>query len=148
MPPSVLVGLALAVAAPGPKAGPKKDPPSVVGTWVAESVVVGGQAGPIPEGGSTFTLMADGKMIVREGTKAKPEEETYTLDPKKDPPHIDVVPGDGGRMVILRGIYKVDGDTLTLCLGVGREAADRPATFESPAGSMVMLLTLKRAKNE
>jgi hypothetical protein len=47
-------------------------------------------------------------------------------------------------MVTLRGIYKLDGNTLTLCLAVGGEEANRPAKFESPAGSMVMLLTLKR----
>ena len=45
------------------------------------------------------------------------------------------------------GIYKLDGDVLTLCLASGKDA-ERPKKLESPAGSTVMVLTLKRAKND
>src|SRR5688500_11982339 len=86
--PTVLAGLALAVAAPAPKDAPKKEVPSVVGTWAAESVVMGGQAGPIPDGGITFTITADGKFVVRTGKREKPDNGTYVADAKKDPPHI------------------------------------------------------------
>jgi hypothetical protein len=42
-------------------------------------------------------------------------------------------------------IYKVDGDTLSLCWDRGPGAA-RPKKLESPAGSEVVLYVFKRVK--
>ena len=41
---------------------------------------------------------------------------------------------------------KVDGDTLTLAFARGAPGAARPTKFESPEGSEIMVMTLKRAK--
>ena len=53
--------------------------------------------------------------------------------------------GPNGRAAPLGGIYKVDGDTLTLCLTPGGK---RPAKFEAPAGSAAQLVTLRRVKSK
>jgi len=145
MTPSLLTALALTLGAPGPKEGPKKDPPSVVGEWITEKGVIGGNDEAIPAGGVTFAFAPDGKVRITEGAK-QPAPTDYTVDPKKSPAEIDIVLVDPGRAAReMAGIYKVDGDTLTLCLNRG---GSRPAKFESPAGSDVMLLTLKRAKKK
>ena len=146
--PSVLVGLALVVGAPGAKDPPKKEV-SIVGEWVGEKAVAGGKEKPVPEGGVTMTLTADGKFIVREGKREQAEQGTYKTDTKKDPAEIDIMPPSekAGRGTI-RGIFKIEGDTLTLCFTGGKDDGDRPAKFESPEGSQVMLMTLKRAKKD
>ena len=139
---AALLGVVLAVGAPGDKDAPKKDAPSVVGEWDGEKAVRGGMERPIPDGGVKVTFTADGKMIFKEGNKDA-EEGTYKVDAKKNPPEIDLSPPkeDG----TLLGIYKLDGDTLTICLS-DKNSTDRPTKFESPEGTNLMLVTLKRVK--
>ncbi len=144
MTPSLLTALALTLGAPGPKDDPKKDPPSVVGEWVAEKGIVGGNDKGIPPGGVTFEFTADGHVRIHEGSK-QPDPADYKVDPKKSPAEIDIVPPAGQKEPPMLGIYKVEGDQLTICVAHGGK---RPTKFESPEGSDVMLLTLKRVKKK
>jgi uncharacterized protein (TIGR03067 family) len=142
---SALVGLAVLVAAPAPKEAPKKDP-GIVGEWIAEKMVAGGMEMPLPPGGTaTFIFAADGKLIVREGPKEKPDEASYTVDTKKSPAEIDLIPPAKEKMGNMPGIFKIEGDTLTLCFTF---MGERPKSFESPAGATTMLMTLKRVKKD
>jgi uncharacterized protein (TIGR03067 family) len=136
-----MLGAVLTVGAPGEK--DKKEAPSIVGEWNGEKAVRGGQEMPIPEAGITVTFTADGKLKVTEGGKEKEEHGTYKLDAKKTPGEIDITPPkeDGTHLAI----FKIDGDTLTICLS-DKGSTERPTKFESPDGSKIMLLTLKRAK--
>jgi hypothetical protein len=54
----LLLALAVAVAAPGPK-----DAPSLVGTWALDTSVTGGMADYHPPG-VTWTFTADGKSVI------------------------------------------------------------------------------------
>jgi uncharacterized protein (TIGR03067 family) len=143
--PSLLTALALTVAAPGPKDPPKKDTDRLLGAWAGEKAEAAGMPLPVPVGGMTMEFQPDGKLVIKEGAKP-PEAAGYTADPKKDPHEIDLTPpAAGGKVMTMLGIYKVEGDTLTLCLTVG---AGRPTKFESAAGQATMLLTFKRAKKK
>jgi uncharacterized protein (TIGR03067 family) len=136
----VVVGLSL--AAPAPKDPPKKDPPSIVGEWEA----VGGGPAALPDGWLTFTFTPDGKFFVAEG-RGHEEAGTYTADPKKDPAELDIRPLPGRERPPLLGIYKVHGNSLTLCMVPGH-VGKRPTRFEVPAGSAVSLLTFKRVQKK
>jgi uncharacterized protein (TIGR03067 family) len=143
--PSLLTALALSVAAPGPKDPPKKDTNPLLGEWTGEKAETGGMPLPVPVGGMTMEFKPDGKVVMTDAGKP-PEEAGYTADPKKDPHEIDLTqPMAGGKVMKMLGIYKVDGDTLTLCLGV---VGERPTKFESAAGQATLLMTFKRAKKK
>jgi uncharacterized protein (TIGR03067 family) len=140
----MLVALVFIAGAPNKKDPPAKDPPSIVGEWIGESGTLGGKP-KNPDPGTTITFAADGKLILKEGKRDKPEEGTYKADAKKSPAEIDLVPQLGDKGPTLQGIYKVEGDSLILCFTLGGE---RPKEFASPAGSDIMLITCKRAKKE
>jgi uncharacterized protein (TIGR03067 family) len=137
---SLLIGLALVVGAPAPKDA-KADPSKVEGDWVAESYILGGKESE-REKGRVFRF-ADGKITM----VGRREDVEYKLDPKADPPHIDLIPIGKEKADPILGIYKLDGDTLVICFPKGGKA-DRPAKFESPDGSQIVLLKLKREKKK
>jgi uncharacterized protein (TIGR03067 family) len=145
MPACLLVGLALSVGAPAVKDPPKKEA-TIIGQWVGEKAVAGGMNLPVPDGGIIFTFAPDGLLTVTQGGRGKPDAGSYTVDPKKNPAEIDLVPAADKKEAVLQGIYKLDGDTLTLCFRRGAPGAERPKAFESPAGSDVIVMTLKRKK--
>jgi len=141
----VLLAVAVTLAAPGGKdKETKKDPASLLGEWAAESAVEKGRPITLPPG-TAWAFTADGKSVLTLGSGGPPPAEgTYKADTTKATAELDVSAGPKGKP--LRGIYKVEGDTLTVCVVEGD--ADRPTAFESPAGSKVILLTLKRAKKK
>ncbi len=67
------------------------------------------------------------------------------LDPSADPKRIDVIP-DGGRDFgkHVLGIYKQDGDDLTICMADAD--APRPTKFEAGEGTKWTLMTFRREK--
>jgi uncharacterized protein (TIGR03067 family) len=75
--------------------------------------------------------------------EAKGRTLSFTLNPKADPKQIDLDRGgpDGKAL----GIYSIGTDELKLCYA--EPGAERPAKFESSAGSRVFLLVLKRTKD-
>jgi uncharacterized protein (TIGR03067 family) len=68
------------------------------------------------------------------------------IDPSTSPAQIDTTGEDGpGKGRTVKGIYKFDGDTLTVCVG-GWGSKDRPTEFASKPGSGRLLFVHKRAK--
>jgi RNA polymerase sigma-70 factor (ECF subfamily) len=151
------VALALAVAAAGtavwvrqawadkPAAVVKeeapKDEPKIVGTWAYASVEVGGRKVPeedLKEAKMVFG--AEGKFTAN--PKGHEVAGTYKLDPAKKPREITITNAEGQTH---RGIYKLDGDALTICLPE-EGAAERPTEFATREGTKVILVVLKREK--
>ena len=131
--------LALALAAPASKEAGKPAPAAdyaIVGEWVVDSHVASGK--PLLHFGKVerVTITRDRWKVTKES-----EFESYvSLDGAKDAPQIDVWLPDQEGEVRCRGIYQLDGDTLTVCYTLG---PDRPTKFESLPKSDVYLLTLK-----
>jgi RNA polymerase sigma factor (sigma-70 family) len=120
-----------------------KDEDKIVGTWAYVSVETGGQKVPEEQvKDAKMIFAADGKFTaIRKG---KEIAGTYKLDPAKKPKEITTANDDGKTHL---GIYKLDGDALTVCL-TGEDGAERPTGFATKEGSKVVLVVLKREKDE
>jgi uncharacterized protein (TIGR03067 family) len=134
---------AAAVAAPNLKPPPPKAPP-LDGDW--ESVLNDGER----KGGGrpvVVTFGPDGKLKMDDGRSA-PDWGWYKVDAAKDPPQIDFkipdVAGPAAERKPWLGVYKVDGDTLTIYFAVGT----RPAGLAAPEGSDVTRLSYRRVKKD
>jgi uncharacterized protein (TIGR03067 family) len=137
----VLLIIVATIGAPAAKEA-KKDPPSIVGVWAVESAVEAGKPDN-PPAGTTWTFTAGGKSVLFVPGEKEQAESSFTTDAKRSPAWFDVAADRLGDPI--RGIFKVEGDTLTLCF-VDEKGAERPTAFESPAGSKAVLVTLKRTK--
>jgi uncharacterized protein (TIGR03067 family) len=111
-----LTGVAL--SAPGPKDAPKKDS-LIVGDWRILSI--DGQK-EIP---SVFEFRTDGNVIISTqfGTAESSFRYEYEVAEKATPARIDIC----GHDLLEEGIFKIEGDRLTICLREGR--GKRPKEF-------------------
>ncbi|QJW94308.1 TIGR03067 domain-containing protein [Frigoriglobus tundricola] len=83
-------------------------------------------------------------IIATKGGKDDPA--TYTINSAQMPPQINMTakrPGSS-KDDKMYGIYKLDGDTLTICLVTSDDAKDRPAEFKTAPNSQAVMMTLKR----
>ena len=140
----IFLTLTVAVAAPLPRDRPKKEPPSVVGEWVRVGHTEAGAAVPPDRETHRQVFTADGRWNYSYGAHKGAAGLTFVADPRQSPPTIDINPGPGGIPNSYRGIYKVEGDTLTLCLVSGDR--DRPRSFESTPDRPTTIWVFKRVK--
>jgi uncharacterized protein (TIGR03067 family) len=87
--------------------------------------------------GDRFGISAPDGELLYEGT--------YQADPAAQPPRIDFR-NDAGQAAgqEWEGIYRLEGDTLTIVDDAPDPAKGRPAEFEAPAGSGHVLLVFRR----
>src|SRR5262245_49636138 len=74
-------------------------------------------------------------------------DSTYTINTAKTPAHIDIIGTEGelkGKPAL--GLIKVDGDTLTMCYVM--PGSERPSALDSPPGSRITLLVMKRVDSK
>ncbi len=113
------------------------------GAWVLERSEQGGEV--MAEGdeaartvlvvkGLTFRSELDGKLVARMSLK---------FDTSKSPKEFDATVQDGrGRGRVRKGIYRIEGDTWTYCLGA--PGGDRPKEFSSRSVRGAYLVVAKR----
>jgi len=140
---AVLV-LSVSVTAPQLKDKPLKEPP-IFGEWVRVGHTEAGA--PVPpdaeEHRQVFT--PEGVWEYTYGGKGATGGKSFVVDSRQSPPTIDIHM-NAARSDSYRGIYKVEGDTLTLCLVRGDR--DRPRAFESTADRPTTIWVFKRVKKD
>lgn len=143
-----LVALLAFAGGCGKKAGTSGPaaPASIEGGWTLVSIEVSGksESGVAKKSDAEKTIRATATQLI--ATKASGEDPVnYKLDPSKTPAQIDLTDPDGGdKGGTMYGIYKLDGDTLTICLVSSKDPADRPKEFKTTVEGHARMMTLKR----
>jgi uncharacterized protein (TIGR03067 family) len=90
-----------------------------------------------------ITRSVDGDRVVWRRDGKSFSASTIVLDPGADPKTIDVhADGGPGRDKVVRGVYKIEGDRLTLCTADPDEP--RPDAFRAEAGDRWTLMVFER----
>ena len=128
----------------------KSDRDSFQGNWKLTSAETGNGKEPADEVESATLLIKDDKMTfsMTVNNERKSQELIFKLDEAKSPRQIDITEGQAGDVgAVHLGIYKLEGDTLTICKS--HPPADRPADFTTkPGEKWPMIIVLKRQKSE
>jgi uncharacterized protein (TIGR03067 family) len=119
----------------------KNDPKNLEGKWELTSANSDGRdwaKGRIPD---SYYMFKNGYVTHTVGGQ-EVRTAPFKLDPSKTPGHIDM-PGDNNPKLpkFQEGLYKLDGDALTLCT-----ASNFKRPTELKTGQGLTLLKLKRAK--
>jgi uncharacterized protein (TIGR03067 family) len=126
----------------------RKELKALQGTWKAVALEAGGMTMPkelTPQ--FTFIIGADGKST---GKMSKGEySATITVDPKKNPKTMDNLHETGAQKGKKQyGVYKLDGDKLTVCMTPpGAAEADRPKGFDTKGSGNVVFI-FERANDD
>lgn len=104
------------------------------GRWIIVSVPDGWKKVPAVD------VVVTGDEIHIRMAKVITSKVSYTLDPANH-----LVDGRKGDGTVQRGLYRVNGDTLTLCMGAGGKP--RPESIESTSGGATRWV-LRRAPNQ
>jgi uncharacterized protein (TIGR03067 family) len=137
----VVVAAGLLVGADDPKkdAGKKSDKDLIQGTWNIEKADRDGNAASPDEIKGLQLIFKDDKYTLKTPGGGDLEG-TFKLDPAKKPKQLEATLASGET---LKGIYKIEKDTFTLCISVV-PGGERPADFKGGAG--IHLYVMKKAK--
>jgi len=113
------------------------------GTWSVTSSIYDGQEAPAAIVGSIKRIVT-GDHVVWERDRKRFAGTKIELDPSREPKSIDAIP-DGGpnRDERVLGIYKLEDDTLTICMA--SPGRPRPKEWKAEKGSGCTLRTFRRA---
>jgi uncharacterized protein (TIGR03067 family) len=136
-----LVPLLVAVALPAIGIAQEKAK-ELEGTWQVTKIVSDGKEVPEEKIKEAKFVFKAGKLTMTRGGEEQ-EKFDYKIDAAKKPKTIDLIEKDATAA----GIYKFDGDNLTICLPK-RGSKDRPTEFKAEKGSDASVITLKRVKEK
>jgi len=114
---------------------------TIDGTWTAASAQRNGQPDPAVTGhqltvaGNTFVIKRGGQTLYAG---------TVTTDPSRTPAHIDFHHTEGAaKGTTWRGVYALQGDTLTIADNAADTTRPRPTALAAPAdsGHVVVVFT-------
>jgi uncharacterized protein (TIGR03067 family) len=138
----VLFAAVVLIAAGRPLNDEKKELDKFQGEWKMVSLEQQGKTAPDDVVKDYVLTVKGDQWVVSSGGKAA-EPATIKIDPTKDPKTIDLTRKVGDKETVSRGIYKLEGDTLTLCrTGTG----ERPKEFKTSDSGGILVVWKKTSK--
>jgi clostripain len=92
-----------------------------------------------------LTVKGDQWIVTRQGQDGE-QKYTIKIDPSQNPKTLDLVTNAGNREFASLGIYKLEGDTITLCRTTEAGDIGRPSEFKTTPEEGI-LVVWKRVKN-
>src|SRR5262245_8845603 len=137
----------------GPPDEVKKEKEKLIGAWKVVSLESDGKKVPAQALKDLRYIFTADSLTRKKGEKAE-SGAGYKLDPSKSPKWIDMTGVTDGKEQSIPALYKLDGDTLTLCFrsdykkkdGKPNEVQKRPEKLDGGEGSEQVLMVLKREK--
>jgi uncharacterized protein (TIGR03067 family) len=114
---------------------------SIDGEWTPVSSARNGIETKAPKDEGLRVSIRNGRMTTSSQKKTDQSERTFTIMPDRNPRAIDLATSEE-RGGMSNGIYRIQGDELTLCLTNSR--SNRPTEFTAEKGSPNELLVLRR----
>src|SRR5918993_2029909 len=115
------------------------------GTWTATKAERDGRAATDLVGHTLF--FSGDRFEIQSKDRKSLYSGTVQVDANTKPPVIDFQHAEGGlKGKTWKGIYVLDGETLTICDNAEKLDAARPPEFEAKSGSGYVLVTFNRAK--
>lgn len=138
------VAFLLAAGGLGANDDQKDDQDKLQGEWAVTSMELRGKVmGEEQRKDWRLVVKGDEWLQSSKADGSKSLKMTFTVDPAKRPKEIDFrVTNPEGQQETLKGIYKFDGDTLTVCKR-NVDNADRPTEFK--AGDSTLLAVFQQA---
>jgi uncharacterized protein (TIGR03067 family) len=118
------------------------------GPWEVVQEVLDDGLNTWKEAGQTRSLVF-AKGILTIGSHGDPKGRKFQvrLDPNKTPKAIDLTALDGDSAgAKARGVYRIEGNMLKLCIANSEEVTERPTDFVVREGSQLVLWTLRRTR--
>lgn len=139
--------LTMVLSAPGLKQPSAKDV-GLEGEWLLIESVILGRKSPLAPQPFVHIFAADGTVLSGDGKDPATFHANYAIDGTSRPMRFDwIAKPPRGERFTRKGIFKVEGDTLTLCVSATSEG-DRPTEFTSTKDPPIWLYTYKRVKKK
>ena len=138
----LILGTALVPAFAQPAADAQK---RLQGTWTATQAQRDGK--PADDVLGNRLSFSGNRFLIQSKNGQRLYLGTFRLNPSAKPPAIDFQHAAGLlKANTWKGIYALDGDTLTVCDNAPNLSKGRPAAFEAKGGSGYVLVTFTRTK--
>jgi uncharacterized protein (TIGR03067 family) len=144
---TILVSFTVASTAEAPRDDTKDEMKKLEGMWqVTKFIDHSEKAAPADEiAHFTFEFKGD-RLTMRKAKDDSGKEMKFTLDASRTPKAMDIQMGGSH---VSEGIYKLDGDQLTICIVAGTrngKAAARPSEFKASNRDIYSMFILKKVK--